>query len=486
MLFWSPDSKWVAFVSDNKLWKIGADGSTPVLVAPLSQIGHEFHSGAWGGDDRIVLAAFMGGIYEIPARGGSPVEIVPLDPGLVDFHNLSFLPDGKTILAVPHKLNNMMGIEAIRGTKRQTVATFDATVRDVVYSRTGHLLVSLRGLTAGIWAVPFSIDSMAARGKQFLVAAGAAACSVSADGSLTYVANIDYAPRQIVRIDGAGKVIANVGGPIPNVDDLTLSPDGRSLAISAHEADNYGSVEIVDLATGTRRRLTQGFLDENPTAWSPDGRQLIANRSPTLNWSDPRFGVWLIPVDGGGEPRKVATGWRGSLSRDGRSVIYLSGTRPSDAAIVTVPIGGGTPVPVVRLASPNSRTRLALSPDSRFLLYSSNTTVADELFMTRYPSGQGKWQVFHDACTPPVWSRDGRTIYFASENRLMAASFTESPAVTIGEARMLFDATPLNVSLERNFQFLSDGTVLAVQELPSRRQVVLVQNWFAEFRDEEK
>jgi len=487
VLFWSPDSKWVAFVSDDKLWKIAADGSTPVLIAPLSQIGHEFHSGAWGADDRIVLAAFLGGIYEMPARGGSPVEIVPLAPDVVDFHNLSFLLDGKTILAVPHKLNNMMGIEAIRGTKRQTVATFDATVRDVVYSRTGHLLVSLRGLNAGLWAVPFSIDSMTATGKQFLVAAGAGACSVSADGSLTYVTNIDYAPRQIVRIDGAGKLSGNVGLPIPNADDLALSPDERSLALSAREADNNGSIEIVDVATGSRRRLTQGFLDEHPAGWSRDGRQLIANRSPTLNWSDPRFGVWLVPVDGSGEPRKVARGWRGILSADDRSVIYLSGPRPIDASIVTVPTSGGHPVPVVKLASPVSRTRLVLAPDSRFLLFNSNPTGADELFVTPYPSGEGKWQVFHGAAISPVWSRDGRTIYFGSGNRLMAASFTASPAVTVGEARMLFDATPLNVNLERNFQFLADGTLLAVQDLPTdKRQAVLVQNWFAEFRDDEK
>jgi serine/threonine-protein kinase len=487
VLFWSPDSKWVAFVSDDKLWKIAAGGSTPVLVAPLSQIGHEFHSGAWGADDRIVLAAFMGGIYEIPARGGSPVEIVPLGPGLVDFHNLSFLPDGKTILAVPHKLNNMMGIEAIRGTERQTVATFDATVRDAVYSRTGHLLVSLRGLTAGVWAVPFSIDTMTARGKQFLVADGAGACSVSADGSLTYVVNIDYAPTQIVRIDSAGKLTGNVGLPIPNADDLALSPDERSVAISAREADNYGSIEIVDVATGTRRRLTQGFLDDHPAGWSRDGRQLIANRSPTLNWSDPRFGVWLVPVDGSGEARKVATGWRGTLSSDDRSVIYVFGQRPVDAAIVTAPLSGGRPVPLVKSIYATSRTRLLLSPDNRFLLYTSSPTGADELFVTRYPSGEGKWQVSHGSANPALWSRDGRTIYFASENRLMAASFTESPAVTIGEPRMLFDATPLNVSLDRTFQLRADGTFIAIQDLPAdKRQVVLVQNWFAAFRDDEK
>jgi len=487
VLFWSPDSKWVAFISDDKLWKIAADGSTPVLVAPLSQIGHEFHSGAWGADDRIVLAAFLGGIYEMPARGGSPVEIVPLDRGLVDFHNLSFLPDGKTILAVPHKLDKMMTIEAISGTKRQTVATFDATVRDVVYSRTGHLLVSLRGINAGLWAVPFSIDAMAVRGKQFLVADGAGACSVSADGSLAYVANVDYAPRQIVRIDGVGKVIGKIGPAIPNADDLVLSPDERSVALSAREADNYAGIEIVDLATGTRRRLTQGFLEDHPLAWFRDGRELIANRSPTLNWTDPRFGVWFVPVDGSAAPRKVVTGWRGVVSSDERSMIYRSGFRPVDAVIMTVPISGGTPVPVVKTLVGSERTQLLLSPDNHFLLYNSSPTGAEELFLTRYPSGEGRWQIFHGAASPFLWSRDGRTIYFASENRLMAASLTESPSPVIGEPRMVFDATPINVSLDRTFQLLADGTFIAVQDLPSdKRQVVLVQNWFAEFREDEK
>jgi len=487
VLFWSPDSKWLAFVSDDKLWKIAAGGNTPVLVAPLSRIGHEFHSGAWGAGDRIVLAAYMGGIYEMPARGGSPVEVVPLERGLVDFHNLSFLPDGKTILAVPHKLDNMMGVEVIRGMKRQTVATFDATVRDAVYSRTGHLLVSLRGLNAGVWAVPFSIDAMAVRGKQFLVAAGAGACSVSTDGSLTYVVNIEYAPTQIVRVDGAGKLIGKIGAAIPSADDLVVSPDEHTLALSAREADNYAGIEIVDLATGERRRLTQGFFGDYPVAWLRDGRQLIANRSPTLNWNDPRFGLWLVPVDGSGAPRKVVTGWRGIVSSDERSMIYLSGIRRGDAAIMTVPMSGGTALPVVKTMVGSSRTRLLLSPDNHFLLYNSSPTGAEELFLTRYPSGEGKWQIFHGAASPFLWSRDGRTIYFASENRLMAASLTESPSPVVGEPRMLFDATPINVSLDRTFQLLADGTFIAVQDLPSdKRQVVLVQNWFAEFRDEEK
>jgi serine/threonine protein kinase len=487
VLFWSPDSKWVAFVSDDKLWKIAPGGSTPVLIAPLSQIGHYFHSGAWGAGDRIVLASYLGGLYEISARGGSPVEMLPLTSDLVDFHNLSFLPDGTTLLAVPHKLDNMMAIEVIRGKKRQTIARFDSTVRDVVYSRTGHLLVSLRGIDAGLWALPFSIQTIAVRGKQFLLAAGAGACSVSSDGSLVYVVNIDYAPKQIVRVDAAGRISGKVGGVILDADDILLSPDERTIALSAREPDNYLSVDVLDVATGTRRRVTQGFSQEHPSGWTRDGRQLLVHREPTLNWNDPRFGDWLVPVETPGDARQIVNGFWGALTPDDRNLVYISGRRPADAAIVTVPMTGGSPSPVVKSVFANPVMRLALSPDGNFLLYPTTAAASVQLVLTRYPSGEGRWSVPHANGTRGHWSHDGRTLYFTSDNHLMAASFTASPSVSIGAPRMLFDATPLNINLGRNFQLLADGTVLAVQDLPpDKRQIVLVQNWFSEFKDEEK
>src|SRR4051794_6771065 len=483
VLFWSPDSKWVAFVSDDKLWKIAPGGSSPVLIAPLSQIGHNFHSGAWGASDRIVLAALFGGIYEISARGGSPVEMLPIAPDLVDFHNLSFLPDGKTLLAVPHKLDKMNAIEVIRGTKRQTVATFDSTVRDVVYSRTGHLLVSLRGIDAGLWALPFSVETMAPRGKQFLVAAGAGACSVSSDGSLVDVVNIDYAPKQIVRVDPMGRISGKPGGVILDADDIFLSPDERTLALSARQADNDLSIELLDLATGNRRRLTAGFSEERPTGWTADGRQLLVHREPAINWSDPRVGNWLVPVDSPNEARQIVRGFWGALTPDERNVVYISG-RPPIVGVVTTPVSGGSPSTVLKAISATLRTRFAFSPDGNFMLYASAASGSNALFLLRYPGGEGKWPVPNGNGYRGFWSRDGRTLYFTSDNRLMAASFAASPAVSIGEPRMLVDGTPLNLNLDRGFQLLSDGTLIAVQDLPpDKRQIVLVQNWFAEFRD---
>ncbi len=146
---------------------------------------------------------------------------------------------------------------------------------------------------------------------------------------------------------------------------------------------------------------------------------------------------------------------------------------------------GGSPSTIVKSLLASPRARFVFSPDGNFMLYAAASAHSDGLFLTRYPTGAGKWPVPQSNGNRAVWSRDGRSLYLVLDNRLMTASFTASPAVSIGEPRMLFDATPLNVTLDRNF--LSDGTVIAVQDLPpDKRQIVLVQNWFAEFRDEEK
>jgi hypothetical protein len=134
----------------------------------------------------------------------------------------------------------------------------------------------------------------------------------------------------------------------------------------------------------------------------------------------------------------------------------------------------------------SARTRFGISPDGKFLLYASSRFGSYDLILSRYPGGEGRWPLPHGNGLRGFWSRDGHTLYFASDNRIMAASFTGSPAVSIGEPRMLVDGPPLNLNLDRGFQLLSDGTVIAVQDLPpEKRQVVLIQNWFAEFRDAE-
>ncbi|MEA2568195.1 MAG: eukaryotic-like serine/threonine-protein kinase [Acidobacteriota bacterium] len=488
MLFWSPDGKWLAYVDEDKLWKIAQGGNAPVLIAPLPRSSRFFHAGAWGADDRIILAQYKGGLFEISARGGSATEFLPADPELVDFHNLSFLPDGKRLLAVPHKLTNMATVEVIDGTKRKTVIDFgQSIVRGVSYSSaTGHILVSLGGLNAGVWAVPFSAETGAPTGKQFLVAAGAGACSASADGSLVYVANVDDAPRQLVRIDRTGKIVARIGEPTATAGSPVLSPDEKTIAYSSHEG-NFESIGLFDIATGTRRRLTSPVATDSPRAWSHDGHYLLADRSPSVDWNDQAFGIWLVPVDGSGEPTKIAKGapnnsW-GNFTPDDRNIVFLTFAVRDAANIATVPVTGGVPREIVK--SPFPKTDLTISPDGHFIAYTTRESGTDEVVATRYPEGQGRWPVSRGPGSRPVWSRDGHTIYFIAANKLFSAPVSYAPpSMAIGEPVVVFDAAPAGLSLNNvRYDVFRDGSIITTQDLPPpKRQVVLVQNWLEEFR----
>ena len=497
VVFWSPDSKWVAFISEDKLWKIAPGGSAPVLIAPLPRVTaggvvKSFHSGAWGADDRIVLSQFFGGLHETSARGGTLAELMPADPNLVDFHTLSFLPDGKSLLAVSHKLENQASVEIIRDHKRQTILTFsDARILGVAYSPTGHILVSLDGRDQGVWAVPFSIDQMRPTGKQFLVASGAGGCTASSDGSLLYVANINYDPKQIVRIDRTGKLIAKIGEMFDGASDSVLSPDERTLAVKAKDEDGHLSVWLIDLGTAARRRLTRGASADTPTSWSPDGRSLIIHRFQTPNPSDPGFGLWQVPVEGSDPPRKIVKGFAGTFTPDGKTMVFLTFALRGDYSIASLSMSGGLPREIVKIlgsasVSASADATVAISPDGHFIAYTSPESGTQEIYLTRYPSGEGKWQVSRGPGRRPVWGHDGRTLYFQSRSRLMSASFSESPTVTIASPLMLFDSATLNVSIE-SFQALRDGNMIAIQDLPpDKRQAVLVQNWLTEFSEQER
>jgi Tol biopolymer transport system component len=329
-----------------------------------------------------------------------------------------------------------------------------------------------------VWIVPFSLRNMAATGKPSLVYAGGGACSVSADGSLVFVSHIDEAPGQIVRLDRGGKLLANVSEVVDTPDYLVLSPDETSFAASVRQDNNYLSMEEISVATGKRRRLTRGFYRDRPVAWSHDGRHLLAAREPNFNFRDPRFGLWLVPLDGGGEPRNIAPGWSGAFTPDDQSLVFAKYANGHTSDIATLPLSGAAKATPFKPSFPDAT--LALSPDGRFLAYGLAPSGSEELFVIRYPGGGAVTQLSRGAGTNPVWSRDGKTIYFVSGSRLMAAPFTDSPPA-VGQPVMLFDTASTDIDLTRRFQVFRDGTILAVRELPrDARQVVLVQNWFSD------
>lgn len=87
-----------------------------------------------------------------------------------------------------------------------------------------------------------------------------------------------------------------------DLHDPAVSPDGSTLAVTVGQGIGgpvSGHIALYNFATGQfERDLTTGTSDELP-AWSPDGRSIAFDRDS---------GMWVVPADGSGPPRRIATG----------------------------------------------------------------------------------------------------------------------------------------------------------------------------------
>ena len=186
--FWSPDSAFVAYTAEGKLWKVPAQGGQPISLASVQNLGFG-GGGAWGPGGRIVLAAAIAGagLQEVPADGGDLATLLkPNQPAEQNFAEPSFLPDGKGILFVISRGGGVADTIALlsQASRKEILQVKGEQLGLPVYSPTGHILYYRGTNNPGVWAVPFSLRKLGTAGQPFLVAPQAARHSVSSDGTL--------------------------------------------------------------------------------------------------------------------------------------------------------------------------------------------------------------------------------------------------------------------------------------------------------------
>jgi serine/threonine-protein kinase len=132
----------------------------------------------------------------------------------------------------------------------------------------------------------------------------------------------------------------------------------------------------------------------------------------------------------------------------------------------------------------------AFSPDGRWLAYFSTETGRSEIYVRPFPAAAGQWQVSSDGGSCPIWSPNGRELFYqAPDSRLMAASYSaQDGSFHVGTRRPWSETRMPPCSGDRTFDLHPDGKRFAMlQALPEatetrHRSVVLVQNFFDELR----
>jgi hypothetical protein len=495
-IVWSPDSSLVGYnTADAKFWVVAAAGGTPLQICAIPETG-QLMGAAWRADGSIVLAIWRGSLYQVPATGGEPRPMVTIVRGKeIDFHDPVLLPGGRVLVATHFepKANGAADyvFEIIDGDRREPILAHDS-FRPVAYLDGGYLLTARLDANQGLWAVPYQGSGALRIEDAFLVAAGAAldASADRRDTLLYSLAATGPQLRELVWVDRAGRVTGQIGSGI-DLSGPALSPDGARVAFSAR-VDQTLDIWVRDVATGADLRGSFEAGDEQRPAWFPDGRRIAYLVPQGGTFASQLFAREL---GGASERRDLVAGLGGQFSRDGRYLaIFVDDRGPRRLRYATVGGNGelSPAVPLFKSSPEPDAVAPTFSPDGRLIAYAERQSSGNmEVFVTRFPSGEGRLQVSAGGGRAPVWAANGELFFLAGvtdgAKRMMAVRIDAGDPLRASVPLKLFD---IGAELDANypwpnFDVAADGKrLLMVRRTANTGPAthwVLVQNWRAEF-----
>ena len=391
------------------------------------------------------------------------------------------LPSSRGILFTAH-LTTCVGAVSCRPSRvyvydarRDTVrALFDDAI-GAWYVPTGHVLYLTSSGT--LMAAPWDNAALAPTGRAVPVLDGVQAPGflVSNDGTAYYLlGRQEFAPGpvpnavlvwvnrtgQVEPVDSSWQV--NTGGTYNGSMEidwgLALSPDGRRIALT-QLTDLGTDIWIKQLPTGPVSRLTLHPGEDRSPAWTPDGRTItfLSDRPTSTDTTRPAnpFNVWEQPADGTGEPR-LLWGKDGPTdafwSPDGRWIV-LGATKSTGASAqgdILAAHPGVDSLARAIVATGYDERGAALSPDSHWLAYVSNEQGANEVFVRPFPDvSGGKWQVSRGGGSAPLWSHNGRELFYVADGKMNEVRINPGPPFSAEPPRVLFaipDRSPCRIA----------------------------------------
>jgi serine/threonine-protein kinase len=497
----SPDGNSLAFYTDGMLKRIAVSGGAAVTV---SRIDTPFGV-TWGADDEILFGYGNRGILRISAKGGKPETIVTVASSELAY-GPQMLPGGKSIMFTLAKntggdpwANAQIVVQPLSSGQRKVIVEGGSDAR---YLPTGHIIYEHGG---NLLAAPFNPDALTVGtsvpvvegvAKSILAQSGVAQFSVSDNGSLIYVpasSQVDAIESMLALVDRSGQQ-KPLGLPAAFYKYPRISPNGKQLAFALGEGAE-SNIWVYDLSgNSSMSRLTFGGANDYPI-WSADGERILFQSD-----REGDNGIFWQRADHSGTAERLTkaqdanhrpeswppksphfsfSSFQGFFSNQESSVWTFSAQDRKAGSFVTFP--------------QSNQIRSYLSPDGRWIVYQSDETRPKfnfEIYVKPYPANNEKYQITKGGGTNPLWSPDGKEIFYQRGGKLVSVRVATEPSLTFTnpvELPIQGFVQP-NAGGARNYDMTPDGRQFIMAFRPNvfaRRppqQIQVVANWFEELK----
>ena len=472
--FFSPDGQWLGFRDGEALKRVALAGGPPETICLCRGFG-----ATWGEDDTVFFGSDSLDAFLVPAEGGAPEPVS--------------VPDlGQILVADPHWLP---GNAAVLLTLRYGGAAEGADVA-VLSPRTGEM----RRITSGnnphfvapgeivfaredsIWVLPFDVETLEAAGSPrpaleriFLDEPGRAIFAASRGGELAFVKTTELGGDEpALLVDRSGEASALTGYPEGAAFSAPrVSPDGQTVAFQMNVEGNR-DVWTYDFGRRSFERVTTADDWEGRVAWRPDGGGFAYTAG-----ADRDLHLRLLDGSGTGqlllerEFRQYPNDW----TRDGSQLLFSEVHPERGYDILLLSVDDGTVTPVVLTEAAESGARL--SPNNSWLAYESVSQGRSDVYVQSFPD-PGEPVLVSSGGQRPVWSSDGRELFYRDGDRMMAVTVEQGSRFATGEPQVVFEGAYRfdTGSAVADYDVTPDGStfiMLGLGELPSALQVIV--NW---------
>ena len=475
--FWSADGRSLGFFAGERLKRIELEGGAIRDLAPAP----DGRGGSWSAHGIILYAPDVyGAVYRIPAGGGTPEPATKLPENArqnVTQRLPYFLPDGKHFLFSHGVSTGAMG-QLMLGTlgTLQSKQLLDHT-SNVTYAD-GRLFYVVDGV---LLAQEFDPESARFSGSAVAVATGLETWFFRFLGNYSYSAGrLVY--REAVRPEARIEWLDPVSGARAAVLDhgaystMRLSPDGRRLLVARPEGrTSREQAWLYELDEGSWSRLSRKAEVQYHFAWMPDSRHVVLegeNADSAQFMSVDGAEVQMVarvstetPILDWAPDGSFAIGHR-QVRETGFDLVRWSGVRD------------GMPNEVL-YATPGDERDPRVSPDGRYVAYTSDQNGRAEVYIVRLPGGTGERQVSLDGVIDSygvtAWSRKRPVLYFLGHGgTLQSVPVVTSPELRLGKPTAVPGA-PANI---RSIDAGPDGRLLLLYaEGSTGAPLTLVENW---------